>query len=523
MERRGENEFREARYPTGIQSFEVIREGNKVYVDKTALLYRLAATGSYYFLSRPRRFGKSLMLSTLKAYFEGRRELFEGLAVASLEKEWKRYPVINLTMGGKDFSSIDSLKSHLNKVLEENENILGVEAGSEYPDDRFYTLIRNAVRKHGERVVILIDEYDKPLLDTRYRQNQLHGDVKNLMRGFYGCIKESADYIRFVMIAGITKFAHVNIFSGLNNLTDISLEPTYNALCGISESEMAEYFSQDMLEFAAAQGLTEEEASHEFKLHYDGYRFAASGENIYNPYSTLCAFRKQEFGNYWFTSGTSYHLVESLKQNQYNFSKIEGIRLTADQIMQEPSASVSPNALLYQAGYLTIKDYRSGLYTLGLPNKEVTSGFYNDLLKLLVPAADTDFNAMLLSAYAQEGEPEKIMEMLQIGLSHFNNMEMKKPEYEYHFKVILHAVLMAAALDVEGEVLTPAGRIDMVVCTKRFIYLFEFKLDSTPEEALSQIEEKDYPFKYYGDTRKIFKIGASFSTALRRLTSWVIV
>ena len=510
------------RYPVGDSSFTNIRTRGQVYVDKTALLYRLAHDTQYYFLSRPRRFGKSLMLSTLKAYFEGRKELFDGLALSELEKDWKHYPVIHLTMGGKDYSSVDSLRSHLNKLMKENEELLDIETGEGYSDDRFYTLIRKASEKYGGNVVILIDEYDKPMLDTRHRDDELHSGIKNLLRGFYGVIKESVDYIRFVMIAGVTKFSQVNIFSGLNNLRDISLSPDYNALCGISESEMTEYFSEDMKVFAEKNGITPDEASREFKLHYDGYRFASEGENIYNPFSTILAFSNMSFGNYWFASGTSMHLVEELKRRNYRFDKINELRVSAEQLMSEPNITHTPTALLYQAGYLTIKGYKSGFYSLGFPNKEVQSGFYNELLQLLVPVSDTEFSAQLLALYAEEGDVDAMMNMLQLGLSQFNNMEMKKVELEYHLKVILKALLMAAGLKLEGEVLTPAGRIDMVLQNKEYIYLLEFKINSTAKKALAQIDENDYSFHYHGDPRRIIKIGTSYSTRYRRLTGWQI-
>ena len=510
------------RYPIGQSDFTSIIENKAVYVDKTELLYRMTHDSMYYFLSRPRRFGKSLMLSTLKAYFQGKKQLFEGLAMSRLEKEWKHYPVIHLTMGGEDFRSVRILEGHLNGEINDNMHTLKVESEGETASRRLKSLIREAAEKYGERVVILVDEYDKPMLDTRHRGDELHRDIKSMLRGFYGVIKESAEYIRFVMITGITKFSHVNIFSGLNNLRDISLEPQYNALCGVSEREMTEYFSEDMKLFAAKNGITPDEASKEFKLHYDGYRFAAEGENIYNPFSTIQAFSNMRFSNYWFTSGTSDHLIRELKQRNFNFDKLEGARLSEISMMSEPTIERTPITLLYQAGYLTIKGYKHGMYELGFPNKEVSSSFYSVLLKYLVPVQDEQFSALLLSAYAQEGDVENMMEMLQIGLSHFNNMEMQKPEYEFHFKVILKALLMAAALSVKGEVLTPAGRIDMVLETKQTIYLFEFKLDSAPEVALKQIDDKDYPFHYYGDPRPLVKIGANFSTELRRLTGWVV-
>ena len=510
------------RYPVGQSDFTDIIKSGAVYVDKTALLYRLTHDSKYYFLSRPRRFGKSLMLSTLEAYFQGKKQLFESLAMSHLEKEWKKHPVIHLTMGGKDYSAIEMMHEHLTNQVERHERALGVAPQGTTADTRFYNLIRNAAEKYGEGVVILIDEYDKPMLDTRHRDDNLHSDIKSVLRGFYGVIKESAKYIRFVMITGVTKFSHVNIFSGLNNLKDISLNPEYNALCGVSETEMKEFFSEDMKLFAERNRMTPEEAATEFKVHYDGYRFASEGENIYNPFSTILAFSNMRFGNYWFASGTSDHLIKSLQRHRYNFDNLEGVRLSEIAMMSEPSVEKAPTALLYQAGYLTIKDYEFGSYILGFPNKEVSSSFYNVLLHYLVPVQEEQFSAFLLAAYAHKGEVENMMKMLQLGLSRFNNMEMQKPEYEYHFKVILKALLMAAALQVKGEVLTPAGRIDMSLETPHTVYLFEFKLDSTPEIALQQIDDKDYSFHYYGDPRRIVKIGANFSTSLRRLTGWAV-
>lgn len=509
------------RYPVGQSDFTIIRNKGSVYVDKTALIYRLTHDSDYYFLSRPRRFGKSLLLSTIEAYFQGQRELFRGLDISEMESEWKQYPVIHLTMGGRDFSSVESLKDHLNTVLDLNEQALGLKICGDAPEKRFIKLIAEAQFKFGQNAVILIDEYDKPMLDTRHRNDELHTAIKHLLRGFYGVIKESAKYIRFVMITGVTKFSHVNIFSGLNNLRDISLLPEYNALCGISESEMVEYFSVDMEVFAEKNGISTDEAAVEFKRYYDGYRFASEGENIYNPFSTILAFSNMKFGNYWFSSGTSLHLIEELKRHNYNFSKIGDLRVSEDVLMQEPTVSDGPTALLYQSGYLTIKGYDSGLYTLGFPNKEVQSGFYNDLLRLLVPVSRTEFSGQLLSYYATKCDIERMMNMLQLGLSNFNNMEMQKPELEYHVKVILKALLMSASLDVRGEVQTPAGRIDMVLETNTHIYLFEFKINSSPKKALAQIDEKDYSFHFFGDPRPIIKIGTNYSTRYRRLTGWL--
>lgn len=383
-----EMEYREARYPIGIQSFSEIRSGNKVYVDKTALIHRLAATGTYYFLSRPRRFGKSLLLSTLKAYFEGRRQLFEGLDIARLETQWQRYPVIHVSMGGKNFDSIGALNEHLAYQLKENELQLQVEGEGVSVDVRFYSLIRNTWRKYGQKVVVLIDEYDKPMLDTQYCDSKLHDEVRNVMRGLYGTIKESSENLRFVMITGVTKYSHLNLFSGLNNLNDISLDPGYNAICGISESEMHRYFAYDMKLFGEANGMTQEQSWQKFKEYYDGYHFAAEGEDIYNPFSVLNAFSKMRFSNFWYKTGNPKHLFDALvNERRFNFEKLEGYRATEEMLM-DPNVSYShPIALLYQAGYLTIKDFddEGYIYTLGLPNREVAAGFYDNLMAAIAP------------------------------------------------------------------------------------------------------------------------------------------
>ncbi len=510
------------RYPIGDSSFTDIRETGRIYVDKTAILYQLVDEGKYYFLSRPRRFGKSLMLSTLKAYFEGRKELFDGLAMGRLETEWRRYPVISISMGHDDITSLSILNNYLITEVDRNARFLGIEVSGSTPATRFTDLIIKAAEKFDSKTVILIDEYDKHMLDTRHRDATLHEGVKSVLRGFYGCIKEAADHIRFTMITGITKFSHVNIFSGLNNLRDISLEVSYNAICGIAESEMAEYFSEDIAVFAQRNGMTPEDVKKEIKFRYDGYRFAKQGENIYNPFSTLNAFAKMEFGDYWFQSGTSRYLVEELQRNHYDFSNLDGVTADEYELSGTPEVTDNPVGLLYQSGYLTIKDYEYGTYILGFPNREVSSGFYHELLRIILPQNGDRFSALSLYRFANLGQPEKLMQQLQLGLSKFNCMQIQKPEYEYQFKTMLHAIVMASGLDVESDVLTPAGRIDMVFRTCRFIYLIEFKIDSTPEAALQQIDSKDYPFKYYGDPRPIFKIGANFSTELRKLTGWII-
>lgn len=515
----------EARYPIGMQSFESIRIQNKVYVDKTAFIYRLATVGSHYFLSRPRRFGKSLLLSTFKCYFQGKKEQFNGLAIENLEEKWTKHPVIHLSMGGKNFDSVEDLKDHLNNILFHIELELGVQKDSDKPEIRFGNLIRNAYHKYGQKVVILIDEYDKPMLDTRSNNDQSHHNIRALLRGFYGCIKEVDEFIRFSFITGITKFSHVNIFSGLNNLRDISLEPRYNAICGITETEMGNYFNADIMHFAECNKMTTEEAALEFKIHYDGYRFASEGENIYNPFSVLSALSAMRFSNYWFKTGTSFFLVEEMKRSTYNFQGLNSVVATEDELLGTNESTKNIIALLYQAGYLTIKGYKpeAGLYTLGFPNKEVSSGFFNNLLQVLVhDKTDSNFSAAKVLACATDGNPDEMMSLFKIALAQYNYDQIDTQNSEKHFNLLMYTISQAIGLAVESEIRTPSGRIDMTILTRNYIYIIEFKVNSYPRRALMQINKNNYADKYYGDTRTIFKIGANFSTKTRNLTGWLI-
>lgn len=518
--------FYEARYPTGISSFEEIRRRGMVYVDKTALLFRMAVTGSYYFLSRPRRFGKSLMLSTLKSYFQGRKEFFENLAIAEMEREWRFHPVIHFSMGGKDFTDRKALEEHLHAVIDFAEQDLDLAASAKSVEERFMLLIRNSYRKYGERVVVLIDEYDKPLLDTRDKNNTTHREVNELLRGFYGCLKDSNDYLRFVMLAGITKFSHVNIFSGLNNLTDISLDPKYNAVCGISESEMAEYFGGDMERFAAKQGGSVADVARQFKINYDGYHFASEGENIYNPYSVLNAFRAMQFGSYWYQSGTSMYLVREMSRSNYDFRSLDRVSIGRESLMGTSMNENNIVALLYQSGYLTIKGYdaASDTFELGFPNKEVSSGFFNNLLETFISREQymSNFSASLVRRKANTGDAEGLMQLLKTGLSRYNYEQLDAPSTEKHFVLMLFALSQAIGLNCESEVKTYRGRIDFVILCERYVYIIEFKVNSYPKRALDQINKLDYAGKYYGDSRKIIKIGANFSTKNRTITGWVI-
>ena len=364
-------------YPVGIQNFESLRNDGYFYVDKTELMYRLVKTGRYYFLSRPRRFGKSLLISTLEAYFQGKKELFEGLAVYGLEKEWKRYPVIHLDLNAKKFDTEEDLIRLIDRQLLVYEALYGSVPTDKTVDDRFVSLIRNAATKTGERVVILVDEYDKPMLQA-IGNDSLQTEYRNTLKAFYGVLKSMDGYIRFALLTGVTKFGKVSVFSDLNNLEDISRNPDYSDICGISEKELLDNFSEDIQELAGANGQTYEQACAQLKEDYDGYHFCPDSIGIYNPFSLLNTFKSRRYGSYWFETGTPTYLVELLKKSNYDLEEMSHVE-TNDDILDSIFTDDNPIPVIYQSGYLTIKEYdrRFGMYTLGFPNREVEDGFMN--------------------------------------------------------------------------------------------------------------------------------------------------
>ena len=367
-------------YPVGIQNFEKIRRDGYCYIDKTALVYQLVKTGSYYFLSRPRRFGKSLLVSTLEAYFQGKKELFEGLAMEDLEKEWKQYPVIHLDLNAKKFDAEEDLIRLIDRQLLVYEEEYGSVPTDVTIDDRFVSLIRNAAEKTGERVVILVDEYDKPMLQA-IGNDTLQSEYRNTLKAFYGVLKSMDGYIKFALLTGVTKFGKVSVFSDLNNLMDLSRDLRYFDICGISEEELLRDFSDDIQELAAANGQTFEEARTRLKEDYDGYHFCPDSPGMYNPFSILNTFAKKTYGSYWFETGTPTYLVELLKKSNYDLEEVSHVETDAN-ILDSIFTDDNPIPVIYQSGYLTIKGYdkRFGIYTLGFPNREVEEGFMNFLL-----------------------------------------------------------------------------------------------------------------------------------------------
>lgn len=511
-------------YPIGIQNFEDIRRNGYVYVDKTALVHKLATTGKYYFLSRPRRFGKSLLLSTMDAYFQGEKELFDGLAIASLEKEWIEYPVLHLDLSGVAYNKEDVIAKVLDNALGKWEKEYGCGNTSDVPGIRFGNVIEAAYGKTGHQVVILVDEYDKPIIDNLTRP-ELQEKFRDELQGFYSVMKAKDEFIRFGFLTGVTKIGKMSVFSGLNNLKDISMDPRYVDICGVSEADLTTYFQESVKELAEANGLSEEECRQKLALMYDGYHFCDNTVGVYNPFSLLNTFDSLRFNEYWFETGTPSFLIKIMKETSYDVTRLSSDRVGSSLLTGVNTAFLNPVPLLYQSGYLTIKGYdpRYNLYTLGFPNLEVKDGFLNFLLSYYAPVGSESTNTLisLMSQDVDSGDANGFMNRLDALFSRTSYQIQGDCEKDFQYAMYIILELMGEYAEVERT--TSNGRIDVLIQTKDYIYIIEIKTDSTPDEALSQIEEKGYARPFADDSRKIFKIGVNFSTANRRIDGWKVV
>ncbi|MDR3338640.1 MAG: ATP-binding protein [Candidatus Symbiothrix sp.] len=510
--------------PVGIQDFESLRTEGFMYVDKTAYIYRLVNEGRPYFLGRPRRFGKSLLLSTLKAYFLGKKELFEELAISELEKDWTEYPVLYLDMNVEGYINLLSLESAFNTNLKPLENRWGKDITEETPSARFAGLIRRASEQTGRKVVVLIDEYDKPLINTMEKR-ELHDAIRETLKGFYGVLKSSDAYLRFVMLTGVTKFSKVSVFSDLNHLRDISLENDYAAICGISESELLAVFEPELHVLAAKRKMTYEETLAEMKKRYDGYHFSKDSEGMYNPFSVLNTFASMDFRDYWFKTGTPTFLVNLLKREDFDIRNLESnVTIDARSIDDYRMDDDNPVPILYQSGYLTIKDYDRlcDEYILGFPNGEVEYGFLYELLPAYAPRnMNGDFSVGKFVRDLLAGNVDGFMTRLRAffaGIPYELN-----DKTERHYQTVFYLVFKLMGQFVEAEQRSAAGRADAIVITADTVYVFEFKLagNATAEDALKQIDEKGYLIPFTAGTRKIVKIGAEFNATDRTLSRWV--
>lgn len=524
------------KYPIGIQDFEKIIKNNYVYVDKTDLIYQLVSSGTIYFLSRPRRFGKSLLVSTIKNYFLGKKELFKGLAIDALETDWLEYPVFHIDFNGENFTISGSLEKKIEKFLSDQEIVYGKNPNSQNTGDRLIDILKAAHQRYGRRAVVLIDEYDKPLLDVidtsfsttiEGEKRLLEDHHRNILKGFYSIFKAADEHLQFVLLTGVTKFSQVSVFSGFNQPADISMDPRYETLCGITTEELYHYFADPIDSLAAKYKLTVEEMKDFLKQKYDGYHFGENLIDIYNPFSILNALASQRVDDYWFRSGTPTYLVRLLNHNKENLNELTGKYYDPSQFVDYKADVEMPLPMIFQSGYLTVKDYnmRQNTFLLDFPNNEVKKGFItmvaNDYLK---PRTDTGSWAREVVNVLEMGDTEKFRKLLTSFLADIPySMRRKEDEREreryFHYTFYL-LMRMVSVYTIYTEKQQSEGRVDCIIETPNYIYIFEFKLDGTAEEALLQIDDKGYARPYEADRRKLFKIGVSFSSETGTIADW---
>ena len=512
-------------YPLGIQTFSEIINKKMLYIDKTAYIYNIAASGKYFFLGRPRRFGKSLLVSTMQSYFEGKKQLFRGLAIEKLESEWTEYPVLHFDMSGGKHMDAEQFEQYLGYRLEEEEKKWGITKPVNGANNRLIELINTAYDKTGKQVVVLVDEYDAPMLDVVHETDCLD-KLRNTMRNFYSPLKYCEPKLRFVFLTGITKFSQMSIFSELNNIKNISMDNEYAAICGITEEEMLTQMSDDIDALAQAQGIGREEAISKLKDNYDGYHFSAKSPDMFNPYSLLNCFADNEFNDYWFSSGTPTYLLNMMRK--YEVMPTDVItRVEADasefDAPTENMTTIMP--LLYQSGYITIKDYNRAYnyYTLDVPNKEVKVG----LTKALIPSyvtrntLATTNTARRIAQALDKRDMDGALRLLQTFLGTIPYCE--NTNYEGHYQQLLFVVFsLLTDFLVDVEVHTPNGRVDIVLLTRTDLYLIELKLNKTAQEAMRQIDLKDFRQRFALCGKPVTKVGINFDAEKKTIGNWVI-
>lgn len=529
------------KYPVGIQSFEKIRKEGSVYVDKTDLIYSLVHDGSVYFLSRPRRFGKSLLVSTLEAYFSGRRELFAGLKIDSLESEWNTYPVFHVDFSKGIFTNIGTLKESLLGYLSQWEEKWGVKCRFEDMGLRFADILDSVYQQTGRRCVVLIDEYDKPLLDVmglniKVKRPGMEEEItleeynRGILKGFYSVFKAVDASLQFVLLTGVTKFSQVSVFSGFNQPNDISLSTKYETLCGITEQEMVEYFAEPIGEMGKFYGQDFDGMVEMLRKQYDGYHFSDNMVGVYNPFSLLNAFYNLRIRDYWFQTGTPTYLIQLLNRYDEDLDELTGKYYPASEFIDYKADKEKPLPMIYQSGYLTIKEYkiRTNTFLLDFPNDEVKRGFVAVVSNNYFKSKDSADSAVISFYYAlEDGNLESFRAQLTAFLASIPySMRRKEDEREkeryfhYTFYLILR-LLSTYAVYTEKQ--QSGGRVDCVVETERYIYIFEFKLDGSADEALAQIEEKGYAREYAEDPRKLYKVGVNFSSLTGTIEDWKVV
>ena len=515
--------------PIGVQSFEVVRQENFLYVDKTSYIYKLAHSGRQYFLSRPRRFGKSLFLSTLRAYWEGRKELFAGLSIENMEAgneaAFQPYPVFYFDFNGENYQQDTALEDALDKMLQKWEALYDC-APQGSLSARFQTLLMKAKAETGKNCVVLVDEYDKPLLEV-LENRELEEHNKAVFKGFFGTLKSYDAYLQFVFITGVTKFSKVSIFSDLNQLEDISFDEEYSAICGLTQEELEQDFQPELSRLAEKHKLTEEEALQKLAAMYDGYHFCPDCPGLYNPFSLLNALKKSTLRAFWFSTGTPTFLVKRVQEARLNANRFTDQTICADidALTDYRYENPDPVPLLYQTGYLTIQGFneRRQLYILGFPNDEVKYGFLKSLLPAYTPAAmpNRGTDVFALCDCLEAGDTDDTRDILTALFASIPYTTDAAP-FEHYFQSVLYIVFTLLGQFVQCEVHSSRGRTDCILETEQYVYLFEFKLDKPAQEALAQIEEKGYAAPFAADQRQLFKIGVSFDSEKRNLSEWLV-
>lgn len=518
---------KEILYPVDTASFRNIRENGFVYVDKTGFIHALTATkGTYYFLARPRRFGKSLFLDTLAEYFCGNRKLFKGLAIDKLEpEEWENYPVIRLNMSGKAFIDASSVVKLVEAQFVNLEKQFEFSTSDLDFEDRFQAIIRNVSEKQKKKVVILIDEYDSPLSSV-IGNPELQENYREQLHGLYSVLKNSEAYIQFCFLTGVTRYGKVSVFSGLNNLNDITFDDEYAGICGITTEELHQYYGDGVSALASKLSTTANEIYSRLKDEYDGYHFSASMLDVYNPYSINHVFSKGEFKDYWCRSGVATILSKSLMQNDFDVEKLNGKKVTESELSDLSMFYTHPVPLFYQTGYLTLKAYeeRRQRYTLGYPNREVEAAIMRNILKVYTHAGDERQGFVYdMEDALEEGNPGEFVKLLSSFLADIpNQLHKHVARYENYYHTIFYCLTTLIGLDVEAEYSTSEGFIDMLVKTSDYIYIIELKVNGTAGDAMAQIEAMHYAAPFASDRRKVVKIGLGFSTETHNVASSLI-
>jgi len=515
------------KFPIGVQSFQKLIEDEYVYVDKTEQIYNIVKEGGVYFLSRPRRFGKSLLLSTFEAYFKGKKELFKGLAIEKKETEWIEYPVLRLDLNPQRYETKEDLEEILGRNLRQWENIYGCESDSTL-SGRFYNLLEHIYRQTGRKVVVLVDEYDKPL-QLSLHDPELLDSYRRIFKGFYGVLKTADEFIRFAFLTGVSKFGKVSVFSDLNNLKDISMDNRYISVCGITETEMHRYFDDDLHQMAESLEMSFDELCKRLKEKYDGYQFNESQvEGLYNPFSLLGAIDSMRLDDFWFNTGTPTFLVEMLKRGNYNVIDVERTEMTLSELSNISVDSNDPIQILYQTGYLTIKSYDSEaeIYTLGFPNEEVKNGFYKNLAPIYIEKSDRIYQETSINIKKTlvrndvDGFMNTIKDFLP-EISYIFHDNQKRPER--HFQEIIYILIVAAGFTARVEEMSPKGRSDIVVETRNSVFVIELKMNKNPQIALQQIDEKLYIEKYRKTGKNLYSIGVDVDMEKRNIESWKVI